>query len=339
MVFCVQCWPLLPVSRPEVAAGRGGCAAGVKAAAGYLTGLTAHAAHAAHAGLYAAGLGCGGYRFLVTRTEDGRSMAIFLECSQSRRAVRTVLVWSLAADAICTLLVLGLVVLLSRRAIDPVVRSAEQQKQFITDASHELKTPITVIATSLKVLEMDVGPQKWIDKARAQTEKLKALVNSLVTLSRMDEEQSPLHMEPFPVSDAVAETAESFREVAEGGGHALALSVTPGLTYTGDEYAVRQLVSILLDNAVKYAAPSAPIELTLEKARRGVALRVSNRWENVGSIDTGKLFDRFYRADPARTAGGFGIGLSIARSIAEGHRGAISARTEGDTITFTALLK
>ena len=174
----------------------------------------------------------GGYRFLVTRTEDGRSMAIFLECYQARRAVRTVLVWSLAADAICTLLVLGLVVLLSRRAIDPVVRSAEQQKQFITDASHELKTPITVIATSLKVLEMDVGPQKWIDKARAQTEKLKALVNSLVTLSRMDEEQSPLHMEPFPVSDAVAETAESFREVAEGGGHALALSVTPGPGHT-----------------------------------------------------------------------------------------------------------
>lgn len=172
MVFCVQRRPLLPASRPEVAAGRGGGAAGVKAAAGHLTGLTAHA------GLYAAGLGCGGYRFLVTRMEDGRSMAIFLECYQARRSVRTVLVWSLAADAICTLLVLGL-----------------------------------------------------------------------------------------------------------------------------------------------------------------VALRVSNRCENAGSIDTGKLFDRFYRADPARTAGGFGIGLSIARSIAEGHRGAISARTEGDTITFTALLK
>ena len=280
-----------------------------------------------------------GYRCFVSQSEDGGFMAIFLDAHRDLQTVKTTAWLSLAAMLFCVACVYLGVTLLSRRAIDPVVRSAEQQKQFITDASHELKTPITVIATSLKVLEMDVGPQKWIDKARAQTEKLKALVNSLVTLSRMDEEQSPLHMEPFPVSDAVAETAESFREVAEGGGHALALSVTPGLTYTGDEYAVRQLVSILLDNAVKYAAPSAPIELTLEKARRGVALRVSNRWENVGSIDTGKLFDRFYRADPARTAGGFGIGLSIARSIAEGHRGAISARTEGDTITFTALLK
>lgn len=92
MVFCVQRRPLLLVSRPERTAGRGGCAAGVKAAAGHLTGLTAHAAHAAHAGLYAAGLGYGGYRFLVTRMEDGRSMVIFLECYQARRSVRTVLV-------------------------------------------------------------------------------------------------------------------------------------------------------------------------------------------------------------------------------------------------------
>lgn len=104
MVFCVQRRPLLLVSRPERTAGRGGCTAGVKAAAGHLTGLTGLTAHA---GLYAAGLGCCGYRFLVTRLEDGRSMAIFLECYQARRSVRTVLVWSLAADAICTLLVPG----------------------------------------------------------------------------------------------------------------------------------------------------------------------------------------------------------------------------------------
>lgn len=282
---------------------------------------------------------CGSYRFYVTDTDDGQHLAIFLDCYQSLRAVRTVLMWSLAADALCTLLVLGLVVLLSRRAIDPVVRSAEQQKQFITDASHELKTPITVIATSLKVLEMEVGRQKWIDKARGQTEKLTSLVNSLVTLSRMDEEESPLKKEPFPISDAVWETAESFTELAASAGHPLTVQVTEGLVCCGDEYAVRQLTSILLDNAVKYAAPDSPITLTLEKSRRGVVLRTTNRCEDAAHIDTAKLFDRFYRADPSRTAGGFGIGLSIARSIAEGHRGSISAAVDGDTITFTAELR
>ena len=282
---------------------------------------------------------CGSYRFYVTDTDDRQHLAIFLDCYQSLRAVRTVLVWSLAADALCTLLVLGLVVLLSRRAIDPVVRSAEQQKQFITDASHELKTPITVIATSLKVLEMEVGRQKWIDKARGQTEKLTSLVNSLVTLSRMDEEESPLKKEPFPISDAVWETAESFTELAASAGHPLTVQVTEGLVCCGDEYAVRQLTSILLDNAVKYVAPDSPITLTLEKSRRGVVLRTTNRCEDAAHIDTAKLFDRFYRADPSRTAGGFGIGLSIARSIAEGHRGSISAAVDGDTITFTAELR
>ena len=297
-------------------------------------------AYLAAALAHGAGYGyCGSYRFLVAQ-EDGENIAIFLDSYHELRSLRIVLVWSLAADAACILLVFLLVLLLSRRAIDPVVRSAEQQKQFITDASHELKTPITVIATSLKVLEMETGKQKWIDKAMAQTEKLTDLVNSLVTLSRMDEEDSPLKMEDFPVSDAVNETAESFRELAESKGHALTLSIAPGLTYHGDEYAVRQLVSILLDNAVKYAAEGSSISLSLEKARRGVVLRTSNGCEKQDVLDTGKLFDRFYRADTARSSGnGFGIGLSIARSIAEGHKGGIRASLDGGRIEFTAELK
>ena len=297
-------------------------------------------AYLAAALAHGAGYGyCGSYRFLVAQ-EDGENIAIFLDSYHELRSLRIVLVWSLAADAACILLVFLLVLLLSRRAIDPVVRSVEQQKQFITDASHELKTPITVIATSLKVLEMETGKQKWIDKAMAQTEKLTDLVNSLVTLSRMDEEDSPLKMEDFPVSDAVNETAESFRELAESKGHALTLSIAPGLTYHGDEYAVRQLVSILLDNAVKYAAEGSSISLSLEKARRGVVLRTSNGCEKQDGLDTGKLFDRFYRADTARSSGnGFGIGLSIARSIAEGHKGGIRASLDGGRIEFTAELK
>ena len=155
----------------------------------------------------------------------------------------------------------------------------------------------------------------------------------------MDEEDSPLKTEPFPVSEAVSETAESFRDLAQSRNHPLELAVQPGLTYRGDEYAVRQLVSILLDNAVKYAAPESPITLTLEKGRRGVVLRQSNRCADPAGIDTAKLFDRFYQADPSRGSGGFGIGLSIARGIAESHHGAIRAGISGDIITFTAELR
>ena len=219
--------------------------------------------------------------------------------------------------------------------------SAEQQKQFITDASHELKTPITVIATSLKVLEMETGKQKWIDKAQAQTEKLTELVNSMVTLSRMDEEESPLRMEEFNVSDAVEETAGSFSDFALSHGHEMRINVEPGIKYRGDEYAVRQLVSILLDNAVKYAADATPISVELCRVRKGVVLRAENTCVSPENIDTEKLFDRFYRADPSRSesGAGFGIGLSIARSIAEGHKGHISAEIIGDKIVFEAELK
>lgn len=193
-------------------------------------------------------------------------MAIFLDSYQELHAVVTFAWMSLAAAAVCVALVYVMIVLCSRRAIAPVIQASERQKQFITDASHELKTPITVIATSLKVLEMEVGQQKWIDKTENQTEKL----TELVTLSRMDEESSPLQMADFPVSDALAEMAESFRGFAASAGHTLDVRVTPGLTYCGDEYAIRQLVSILPDNAVKYAAPDTPIVFSLAKgaARR-----------------------------------------------------------------------
>lgn len=281
-----------------------------------------------------------GYRYYVVDNGGGRWMAVFLDCYQQTRGLVQTAVFSLLAAAFCVALVYLIVVLCSRRAIDPVVRASEQQKQFITDASHELKTPITVIATSLKVLEMETGQQKWIDKAQAQTEKLKDLVNSLVTLCRLDEETSPLKAESFPVSDALRETAESFRDFARSQGHELTVDVTPELHYCGDEYAVRQLVSILLDNAVKYALPDSPIVFRLEKAKRGVTICVSNDCAPIGQAELDKLFDRFYRSDPARSAGGFGIGLSIARGIAQGHHGTIRAAMTGrQTVAFTVNLK
>ena len=292
--------------------------------------------HGAGYGFYTSG-----YKFRVEKEGENRYIAVFLDCYQELRAVRTLAVWSGVSCAVCLALVYVLVVLLSRRAIDPVVRASEQQKQFITDAGHELKTPITVIGTNLKLLEMEVGQQKWIDKAKAQTEKLRELVQALITLCKYDEETSPLHMQPFAVSEAVTDTAGSFADFAQSKGHTVRVTAAPGLSYCGDEAAVRQLVSILLDNAVKYAAPETEIRISLEQIRRGVRITVKNDCPQPLEGDLDRLFDRFYRPDASRTAatGGFGVGLSIAKSICEAHRGSIRAGVQENAIFFTAELR
>lgn len=285
---------------------------------------------------------CSGYKFRVIRQDDGHSLAVFLDCYQEIRALKSVLLWSALADIICIFLVALLVLLFSGRAIEPVVQSTRRQKQFITDASHELKTPVTVIATSLKVLEMETGPQKWIDKAMAQTEKLKELINALVTLSRMDEENSPLCPAPFNADTAAREAAEAFSELAEVKGCTLQCSIQPDIIYNGDEQAVRQLCSILLDNAVKYALPDTTISFSLKGTKKGILIRTANACEPISTEHLDKLFDRFYRADPSHNSktGGFGIGLSIAQAIAEGHRGSIHAESKNSTsVEFIAELK
>ncbi len=281
---------------------------------------------------------CGAYQYQVTATDNGY-LAVFLDCNKERQSAFRTAALSLGAMAVCVALVSVLVVLFSRRAIDPVVKASQRQKQFVTDASHELKTPITVIATCLTLLEMETGKQKWIDKAKGQTEKLKDLVGSLVTLSKMDEDESPLQMRPFALSEAVGETADSFRDYAETAGHPLELSIQPEIIYTGDEYAVRQLVSILLDNAVKYASPEGTVSFRLEKGRKGIVIETKNPCPPMDKATTAKLFDRFYRGDASRTGEGFGIGLSIARSIAEGHHGSIKATYSEGALTISALLK
>ena len=283
-----------------------------------------------------------GYKYRVVHTGEDRNMAVFLDCYQDVASLKALRGALLAAVAFCTLMTYALLRLFSRRAIDPVVRSAEQQKQFITDAGHELKTPLTVITTCLSVLELETGKNKWIDKIQAQTDKMRDLVNDLVTLSRMDEERPPVIMADFDISAAVAETADSFMDSAQAAGLVLEQDIESGLNYRGDEAQIRQLCSILLDNAVKYALDTSPIRIGLKKEKAGVVLRCSNACAVLPQEELNKLFDRFYRPDKSRSSetGGFGIGLSIARSIAQAHRGTIKAAApQPGIIEFTAILK
>ena len=283
-----------------------------------------------------------GYKYYVAQQGENRNIAIFIDCYDDLRKIYTVGILSIAAMAVCIVLVYVIVVMLSGRVVEPMIKNEQKQKQFITDAGHELKTPITVIATSLTVLEMEVGKQKWIDKAMLQTEKLKNLVNSLVSLAKMDEGTAVLKKDTFNISDAIADTAQSFADFAGAQGHRLDISVAPGIRYTGDEYAVRQLVSVLIDNAVKYAEPDTDIYFKMKKDKKGVSISTRNACSGITAEDTKRLFDRFYRPDKSRNnaTGGFGIGLSLARSIAEGHNGSIYANLpEDNIIEFTAELR
>ena len=157
----------------------------------------------------------------------------------------------------------------------------------------------------------------------------------------MDEEQTPLQFKQFDISESVSETAESFCDYAKSQGHKLTLKIEPYLRYCGDEYSIRRLTSILIDNAIKYASDGSDIIFSLSKHKKGVEIICKNKCENVESDDLDKLFDRFYRADKSRTESkGFGIGLSMARSIAEAHKGEINASyNEDGEIVFTAVLK
>lgn len=271
----------------------------------------------------------GNYRYLLSQ-EEGGSRVIFLDCGRSLSSFRSTLLASVALSLLGLLAVLVLLLILSHRIVRPVAESYEKQKQFITDAGHELKTPMTIISADADLLEMECGENQWLTDIRRQAQRLTGLTNDLIYLSRMEEEQPKLQVIQFPLSDLAEEMAQSFAAPAQSQGKELEVSVQPMLSCTGDEKAIRQLISILLDNALKYSPQGGKLALKLEKQGRGVLLTVSNTTAQPMERDKlAHLFDRFYRTDQSRSSqtGGYGLGLSIARSIVLAHKGKIRAES------------
>lgn len=271
----------------------------------------------------------GDYRYLVL-TEGENTRVIFLDCGRGLSSFRTTLLASVSLSLLGLLAVLALLLILSRRIVRPVAESYEKQKQFITDAGHELKPPTTIISADADLLEMECGENQWLTDIRRQAQRLTGLTNDLIYLSRMEEEQPPLQIIEFPLSDVAEEMAQSFQALAKGQKKQMVLSLQPMLSCTGDEKSIRQLLSILLDNALKYSPAGGRLELRLEKQGRGVLLTVSNT--TVQPVEPEKLphlFDRFYRSDQSRSSqtGGYGLGLSIAKSIVQAHKGKIRAES------------
>lgn len=285
------------------------------------------------------------YKYLSVSTTntngDNMVLYVFINCSKELMTIRTYALASIGISIIGLLVVFVLVCFFSKTVTKPMAESYEKQKRFITDASHEIKTPLTIIDANTEVLEMMEGENEWTVSIRKQIARLTALTEKLVFLSRMDEDSTRLEMLEFNISDAILDTAMPFETVAESKGKTLDISVAPDINYTGSETNIRQMVSLLLDNAIKYSSENGSIRLNFSANGK---LKTLSVWNTVDEIETGKLdylFERFYRIDKSRNSktGGFGIGLSVVQAIVQAHNGKVSAKSEdGKSIEFTISL-
>ena len=280
------------------------------------------------------------YRYRVTETEDGAKY-VFLDCRREISNFRTVLVTTISVSLLGLAAVFVLVVIFSRMVFRPVEESIQKQKRFITDASHELKTPLTIIDANIEVMEMESGESQWTKSTRKQIQRLSGLVQQLVTLSRLDEEKGLEEKCEFNLSEAVSECVQPYESLAQTREKNLTLNIEEDITYTGDERSIRRLAGILMDNAVKYSSENGNITLTLKKKGKKIFLEVYNDADDLpqGKLDV--LFERFYRLDSSRNSGtgGSGIGLSMAKAIVQAHKGKITAENKnGRGLTITVIL-
>lgn len=275
------------------------------------------------------------YRYCISDSAAEQTV-IFLNSERELQAARSLLWLTVAIACICLAVVFLLVFLLSKRAIAPYLRNLENQKQFITNASHELKTPLTAISTSADVLALELSDNEWVRTIRAQSGRLSKLISNLVTLSRLDEGDPFPNRAGFCLSDALWEISEPYVSLAQAAGKHFSQQIDDALRLTGDRAAIQQMVSILLDNALKYTADGGRITLLAHRVGKQVEISVANTSPPTHSGDLSRLFDRFYRGDESHSSqiSGTGIGLSIARATAEAHGGAITAAQEGDFLVF-----
>ncbi len=281
--------------------------------------------------------------FKYTSMNDGiGKVYVFLDVSYQTYSVLTVLFLSVLIGLICWVLMLILVIFLSKKAIKPIAENIERQKQFVTDAGHEIKTPLAIILANTDALELHNGENKWSKNIRAQTIRLSGLMQNLLTLAKIDESNIDATKESFSLNEIIDRTSDMFQEMLIPKNLILQKYYSADIVICANKELITRLVSILLDNAVKYSPCDGRIQIELYKNDKTINLVVANKCDSLPDCPPEKLFDRFYRGDSARTqkGGGYGIGLSAARSIAEIHGGSIKANYGNDnTIIFTVEFK
>ena len=281
------------------------------------------------------------YRYVVTQDHDN-TIVTFLDCDRRLSYYNNFLSTSLIMAAIGLGAGFLIIFIFSGRIVRPVAESYKKQKQFITDAGHEIKTPLAIINANVDLLEMesDEENESLVD-IRNQVERLRILTDDLIMLSKIEEGGQIMNMANFSLSDTVNESADSFYALAESQNKNIVCNIAPDICICGDKKYILQLNNILIENAIKFSSPSTDITVSLTKNGKYAELSIHNFTET--EVDGSKLnsiFDRFYRTDSSRNSetGGYGIGLSVAKGIVSSHGGKISAATsDGHDFKITAV--
>ena len=280
------------------------------------------------------------YRYKKTKV-DGKTVIVFLNVSREQQYINSLRTLSVLVAGFSLIVVFSLIAIFSKRIIRPIEKNIKMQKQFITDASHELKTPLTSISTSLDVIAMEHGEDEWTENIRNQTSRMSKLVSELVTLSKLDEELPLPNKEQFSLSGAAWEIAGVYETQAKGQNKKWTVDIGEDITMYGEKAAIQQMLSVLIDNAIRYSDDKGEIRFSVFKKRGKVRIEVFNTCHFDIPPDTKRLFDRFYRPDGSRTTetGGTGIGLAIAKAVAETHGGTIEALCpSGETMTIKVVI-
>lgn len=281
------------------------------------------------------------FYYRVAHLDGGETLAAFLDCSFQMQVNREV---GFNTIFICLFGLAGsfvLVLVLSKRAIRPEIENARKQKQFITNASHELKTPLSVIRANTEVIEMLQGESEWTKSTMAQVDRMDGLVQNLVMIARSAEHEDRDAMSEIDVSKVIVDTVGPFRAMARQEQKELVCNVAPDVLMVAEASAIQQLCTLLVDNAIKYCDPEGTVEVELSQPKRGkVTLVVKNSFAQGKKAEFNRYFERFYRDDEAHSdAGGYGIGLSVAESICTRYGGTIRATWKGGMAIFTCQLR
>lgn len=280
------------------------------------------------------------YQFCRLEKDNGTLM-VFTDKSYELEMLSKLTQTTVIIGLLSLVLLSGFTFIFSKKSIEPIKTAFEKQKQFISDASHELKTPLTIISANADVLSAEIGENKWLEYIKSQAERMNVLVNDLLNLTRLENNTSKFIITEFDLSKAIENTALPFECQAFEAHKTFDIDIEENLRISGSEYHIKQMAAIFIDNALKYSNENGTVRITLKSHGDKKLLSVFNTGQGVHEDEKSKIFERFYRSDDsrARTTGGYGLGLAIAKSIIDKHKFRISVdNVEGESICFNVIM-